>query len=230
MATVKKNTIQKATSKKVETVNSVAQTEESVDLKKQNEELKNQLNEMMANYKDMQLQMQNMLIAAQAQKATNITPDDGVAIVGCRLFTGATLSSQGGDISIPVAFREEVEISYSELREIFKNPFGFKNMFKKDTLYFKDDKDYKKFSIKKEVFLDDDSLIKMLETGNSNIVIERAKEITREKKDLTEVFALIYQIAYLIDRKKVNLDYEVRSALEKYFEVDFKTLINNLHQ
>ena len=44
------------------------------------------------------------------------------------------------------------------------------------------------------------------------------------------MFALIYQIAYLIDKKKVDLDYEVRSNLEKYFDVDFKTLINNLHQ
>ena len=45
-----------------------------------------------------------------------------------------------------------------------------------------------------------------------------------------EVFALIYQIARLIDEKKVDLDYEIRSTLERYFDVEFSMLIYNLHQ
>ena len=102
-------------------------------------------------------------------------------------------------------------------------------MFKKGLLYFKDADDYKKFSIKQEIDISDKYLKEMLKS-NANAIIEKAKEITKDKKDFMEVFALIYQIAYLIDKKEVDLDYEIRSSLEKYFEVDFKTLINNLHQ
>ena len=60
--------------------------------------------------------------------------------------------------------------------------------------------------------------------------IEKVKEITQDKKDLMEMFALIYQIARLIDENRVTLDYSVRSNLEKYFDVGFDSLINNLHQ
>lgn len=199
-------------------------------LAEENATLKNQLEEMMKNYKDMQLQLQNMLIAQQANASMTSQAIEGSSTVGCRIFNGVTLSSQGGDIAIPIQYREEVDITYPELREIFKNPFGYKNMFRKGILYFVNEDDYKKFNIKVDIDLEDDALSNLLTKSNGSSIIDAVKSITNDKKDLTEMFALIYQIAYLIDKKKVDLDYEVRSNLEKYFDVDFKTLINNLHQ
>ena len=216
----KKSVSQKPVEEKVD-VNSAN------DLAEENANLKSQLAEMMSNYKDMQLQLQNMLLAQQAQNT--VARPEGMAKVGCRIFNGVTLSSQGGDINIPIQYREEVEIDYSELREIFKNIFGYKNLFKKGVLYFVNKDDYKKFNIKEEIDISDEGLIKVLTENNASSVIEIMKSITRENKDLTEMFTVIYQIAYLIDTKKVDLDYEIRSNLEKYFNVDFKTLINNLH-
>lgn len=217
-----KGVTQTSVNKETENVNSASLAEENATLKVQ-------LEEVMKNYQNMQIEMQKMLIAMQSQQIANGQNNDGTAIVGCNIFNGATLSSQSGDISIPIQYREEVEVSYSELREIFKNTFGYKTMFRKGLLYFKNIEDYKKFNIKQEIDISDKYLKDMLKS-NVNVIIERAKEITGDKKDYMEVFAFIYQIAYLIDKKEVDLDYEVRSGLEKYFEVDFKTLINNLHQ
>ena len=217
-----KGVTQISVNKETENVNSASLVEE-------NAALKGQLEEVMKNYQNMQIEMQKMLIAMQSQQIANGQNNDGIAIVGCNIFNGATLSSQSGDISIPIQYREEVEVSYSELREIFKNTFGYKTMFRKGLLYFKNIEDYKKFNIKQEIDISDEYLKDMLKS-NVNVIIEKAKEITGDKKDYMEVFAFIYQIAYLIDKKEVDLDYEVRSGLEKYFEVDFKTLINNLHQ
>lgn len=218
----KKSITQTAVEEQTENVNSANLAEENATLKKQ-------LDDVMQNYKDMQIEMQKMLLAMQSQQLLNNGASEGSVTVGCNIFNGATLSSQSGDISIPIQYREEVEISHTELREVFKNPFGYKTMFKKGLLYFTKEEDYKKFGIKQEIDISDDALKTMLK-GNINNIIEKAKEITRDKKDFMEVFAFIYQIAYLIDKKEVDLDYEVRSGLEKYFEVDFKALINNLHQ
>lgn len=197
-------------------------------LVEENANLKAQLTEMVENYKEMQLQLQNMLIAQQAQKIPANNDDD--IVVGCRIFNGATLSSVGGDIIIPVGYREETEVKAVELREIFKSPFGYKHMFRKGTLYFVDEANYKRFGITKEIDLSDDSLIELLENNNENMIIEKIKQMTTDKHDLMEVFAIIYQIAYLIDHKKINLDYEVRHNLEKYLNVDFKDLISNFYQ
>ena len=226
-----------ATSNKTKKVSISQETEKenvnSAGLAEENAQLKVQLEEMMANYKEMQANMQNMqqlLIASQANQVSGAGNKDGSTRVGCRIFNGATLVSQGGDISIPIQYRDETEIDYSELREIFKNPFGYKTMFRKGTLYFVNDDDYKRFGITKDIDLSDNHLKSILENTNASAVIEEVKNITNDKRDLTEMFALIYQIAYLIDNKILELDYDVRNSLEKYFEVDFKTLINNLHQ
>lgn len=248
METTKKSTTKKATTKKsvsqkaekVDEVNS-ALAEENAVLKKQleemqtkktveNDELRKQLDDMMKNYKNMQLQLQNVLLTQKNQNE-KLKPDNtGGAIVGCLIFNGATLVSQGGDVIIPIEYKQEVEVEYSELREIFKNPFGYRSLFRKGILYFVDPEDYKRFNIKQEIDLSDDALINLLSHSTPFTITDKMKQMTRDKKDLTEMFAIIYQIAHLIDIKKVDLDYEIRSSLEKYFEVDFKTLINNLHQ
>lgn len=220
--TTKKSITQKPVEEKG-TVNSAKLAEENASLKKE-------LEEMMSNYKDMQIQLQNMLLAQQNQAAANNKLQEDKIIVGCRIFNGATLSSPGNDVTIQIPYLEEVEMTYSELREVFKSPFGYKNMFKKGILYFVNPDDYTKFTIKQEIDLSDDALIKLLSENTSTFIIEKAKEITKDKKDLMEMFALIYQIARLVDEKKVNLDYSIRSNLEKYFDVDIDTLIFNLHQ
>lgn len=200
----------------------------SSKLEEENANLKNQLKEMMDNYKEMQLQLQTMLIAQQNQNVPTTNDED--IVIGCRIYNGATLSSIAGDIIIPVGYREEVEIKATELREVFKSPFGYKHMFRKGMLYFKDNDNYKRFSITPEIDLSDEGLVKLLEKADETEIIEHVKKITKDKKDLMEVFALIYQIAYLIDKKQVILDYEVRHSLEKYFNIDFKDLINNFYQ
>lgn len=199
------------------------------DLVEENASLKKELEEMMSNYKDMQMQLQNILLAQQVQALSAKGTNDTI-IVGCRIFNGVTLSSVGGDISISIQNQEEVETSYTELREIFKSPFNYKNMFKKGILYFVNPDDYTRFSIKPEIDLSDEKLVDLLSNNTSHYIIEYCKKITNDKKDLMEMFALIYQIARLIDGKKVDLDYEIRSNLEKYFNIEFTELINNLHQ
>lgn len=218
----KKSVSQKPVEEKVDVNSTNKLVEENASLKKE-------LEEMMSNYKDMQVQLQNMLLAQQAQ-ALNAKGTDDTIIVGCRIFNGVTLSSIGGDISISIQNQEEVETSYTELREIFKSPFNYKNMFKKGILYFVNPDDYTRFSIKPEIDLSDDNLVDLLSNNTSHYIIEYCKKITNDKKDLMEMFALIYQIARLIDGKKVDLDYEIRSNLEKYFNIEFTELINNLHQ
>ena len=75
------------------------------DLVEENASLKKELEEMMSNYKDMQMQLQNILLAQQAQALSAKGTDDTI-IVGCRIFNGVTLSSVGGDISISIQNQE----------------------------------------------------------------------------------------------------------------------------
>ena len=103
-------------------------------------------------------------------------------------------------------------------------------MFKKGILYFVNEEDYTRFSVKPEIDLSDENLIKILSEKSYTDIVTYFQTITKDKKDLMEVFALIYQVARLIDEKKVDLDYEIRSNLEKYFDVEFSALIYNLHQ
>ena len=172
-AITKKSVLQKADTK-VEEVNS-ALAEENAKLKKQleatqelnkkyedlqdeikeNEDLKRQLDEMMRNYKNMQLQLQNVLLTQKNQNEQVKPEANGNVIVGCLIFNGATLVSQGGDIIIPIEYKHEVEVEYAELREIFKNPFGYRSLFRKGILYFVNPDDYKRFNIKQEIDLSD---------------------------------------------------------------------------
>lgn len=217
----KVNTKTKSVTQKVQEDKNVNPT----DLAGENAKLKEELEQMMSNYKDMQLQLQNMLLAQQNLKGRD---DEEELIVGCRIFNGAWLSSEKGDISIFIGYKDEVGIKVTELREIFKNPFGYKQMFIKGSLYFKNEEDYKKFNIRKDFDLSDEG-IKELLAKPSNQVIEEVKKITNEKKNLTQVFVLLYQIASLIDANDIDIKYETRNALERYFDVDFVDIINNLH-
>ena len=167
--TVKKSVTQKPNEGKVN-VN-------STDLVEENASLKKELNEMMQNYKEMQLQLQNMLLAQQTQALSNTKSGDGTAIVGCRIFNGATLSSQGGDISIFIQYQDEEEITYSELKEIFKSPFNFKNMFKKGILYFVNKEDYVRFGIKPEIDLSDEALIDLLSNERPTDIVDYVSKI-----------------------------------------------------
>lgn len=217
----KVNTKTKSVTQKVQEDKNVNPT----DLAGENAKLKEELEQMMSNYKDMQLQLQNMLLAQQNLKGRD---DEEELMVGCRIFNGAWLSSEKGDISIFIGYKDEVGIKITELREIFKNPFGYKQMFIKGSLYFKNEEDYKKFNIRKDFDLSDEG-IKELLAKPSNQVIEEVKKITNEKKNLTQVFVLLYQIASLIDTNDIDIKYETRNALERYFDVDFVDIINNLH-
>ena len=217
----KVNTKTKSVTQKVQEDKNVNPT----DLAGENAKLKEELEQMMSNYKDMQLQLQNMLLAQQNLKGRD---DEEELIVGCRIFNGAWLSSEKGDISIFIGYKDEVGIKVTELREIFKNPFGYKQMFIKGSLYFKNEEDYKKFNIRKDFDLSDEG-IKELLAKPSNQVIEEVKKITNEKKNLSQVFVLLYQIASLIDANDIDIKYETRNALERYFDVDFVDIINNLH-
>ena len=217
----KVNTKTKSVTQKVQEDKNVNPT----DLAGENAKLKEELEQMMSNYKDMQLQLQNMLLAQQNLKGRD---DEEELMVGCRIFNGAWLSSEKGDISIFIGYKDEVGIKVTELREIFKNPFGYKQMFIKGSLYFKNEEDYKKFNIRKDFDLSDEG-IKELLAKPSNQVIEEVKKITNEKKNLTQVFVLLYQIASLIDANDIDIKYETRNALERYFDVDFVDIINNLH-
>lgn len=223
MATkITKKNPQKAITDELQDVNSAEQN----ILAEENKKLKEELEGMISNYKEMQLQLQNMMIANQAKDSQ--LKDEEITI-GCRIFNGVTLSSPGGDITIPIGYREEAQVTTSELKDIFKNPFGYKNMFKKGIIYFEDEDNYKKFKITKEFDLSDENLIALLSSNTYNI-IEQIKLITNDKKDLTQIYALIYQIAYLISHRKVDMDYDVRSQLEKYLGVEFSTLITNLNK
>ena len=116
----------------------------------------------------------------------------------------------------------------------FSSTYPAKNTKKKEDNTYNprypwfDEEDYKKFNIRKDFDLSDEG-IKELLAKPSNQVIEEVKKITNEKKNLTQVFVLLYQIASLIDANDIDIKYETRNALERYFDVDFVDIINNLH-
>lgn len=215
--------------KKTET-NDVSKTEEIVKEKisKTNNVDKEELlstiseqNNVIEEMKKQLAEMQKAFISMQSNTSTvlNNEEDDTVRI-GCRFINGVPVYSPKRDIEYEIKYGEEneIEVSPNEMRMLLKTNF-VREFLRKDVLYFVNDSDYDKFKITNRFYLNDDELIKLVSSKNSNHVISELNKYTRDKRDDPVFHCLFYRIVKLsMDGKLGSMPYETRKSIEEYFQ------------
>ncbi|MEG0835772.1 MAG: hypothetical protein RR413_10050 [Christensenellaceae bacterium] len=209
-------TIEKET---VEKKSEVLVDEEKELLKNQLKMQSEQMATLMENFKKLQTQMQY----------TGGSQTEETIEVGCRINNGTDLCSKDESVTIHLDCGEEAEIFVSDFKLILGNPFGYKELFKKDILYFVDEANYQRFRIKKDISLEKDEIISRLTLNSVTNMIEWAKKITNEKHNLNVMYCLLYLVANLYSSGELkDWGYESRTSFEKYFDVEVDRLVQNL--
>ena len=208
------------------------------ELNKENAELKTKLekqeNEFSNKFKQMQTQMDALLEIMKKvptnNSQKNIQEDEDIA-VGCRLFAGLGMVNADGTQTIVFRCGEKKYIPYEDLKSFLKeNSRNNKALFANGLLFFYDEENYSRFKIKKIVDLDEQHIIDILTTPDTNQMIGKINELTNNLRKESVLHTLKFMIADMLIRdasKLRNFTYDNRDALEKYIGVKFDTLISN---
>jgi hypothetical protein len=209
------------------------------ELNKENAELKTKLekqeNEFSSKFNQMQSQMDALLEIMKGKVPTNNSPkniqeDEDIA-VGCRLFAGLGMVNADGTQTIVFRCGEKKYIPYEDLKSFLKeNSRNNKALFANGLLFFYDEENYSRFKIKKIVDLDEQHIVDILTTPDTNQMIGKINELTNNLRKESVLHTLKFMIADMLIRdasKLKNFTYDNRDALEKYIGVKFDTLISN---
>lgn len=204
-------------------------TKPKVDYAKIVEEQRQQIEEM-------QKQMQQMTaMFAMFQNGGLNFPNQHAqkesARIGCRAFSGVTLST--GDESIQYSFEvgDEKDIPLDDLKQLLKEngTRNNKRLFEKGLFYFVDPEDYKTFGIKPRVDLSIENIKRVVTEPDIDKMIREVKEMTKDKVDWAITHSLKFTIAQMwVDKENQplkNWTYANRVALENYFGNKFDDLI-----
>lgn len=209
------------------------------ELNKENAELKTKLekqeNEFSNKFNQMQAQMDALLEIMKGKISTNNSPkniqEDEDITVGCRLFAGLGMVNADGTQTIVFRCGEKKYIPYEDLKSFLKeNSRNNKALFANGLLFFYDEENYSRFKIKKIVDLDEQHIIDILTTPDTNQMIGKINELTNNLRKESVLHTLKFMIADMLIRdasKLKNFTYDNRDALEKYIGVKFDTLISN---
>lgn len=191
-------------------------------LKEQLKSQSEQMAKMMEDFKKIQ---------SEIKKNGDFKPSviDETIDIGCRINNGVHLCSKDESVIIDLLCDEETEVFVSDFKLVLGNPFGYKELFKKDILYFVDEENYQRFRIKRDISLNKEDIIDHLTKDSVNEMIEWLKSITNEKHNFNVLYCLMYQVAKLYPAGNLkDWGYESRTTFEKYFEVEVNNLVNNL--
>jgi len=183
---------------------------------------------MLEMMKAMKLEIENMKKVPVFSGMVQNDNDEPVEI-GCKLFNGATLSSANGDVSVVLKCGEETEVTIRELKDIFRNQFDFKNMFRKGVLYFVDKDMYKYFKIRNVIDLSDEKLIEELVEKEPNEMVKFLKKVTNDKRNDMVSHTICYNVASMLRDGKLKFwSYDGQSTFEQYMNVKLSNVIKNI--
>lgn len=204
----------------IDIVNKEDKKEELVSGEVNNEE-KKELSEVEALKKqieEMKIAMQ-LLLNNQTQPVKNDKEDE--VIIGCRVLQGigwGDPNDTAGEIRLK--YNEELPVTISDMKRFFRK-YSTKKLFEDGLCYFSNENDYVLFNIKKHVDLSNDNLVRILKMNNIQSIISEFNVLTENKKNSSVINCVIYRICDMIKKNEINLDYYTRTALEKYFGIEF---------
>lgn len=205
-------------------------------LKEQNKKLKDQNEEQKLSFEKRFLKMQEQIESllnnglVQNTKTENLISEETEILVGCRAFSGATLSNVDGSISIVFVGGEEKYIEIEDMKSLLKENVTRNNklLFMNGLFYFVNEEYYKKFNIKKNIDLSEKNIIDILLTPDIDKMINKVKDLTNDKHNTSVTHTFQFFVAKLLVDSKHPLamwKYESRMALETYLENKFDELI-----
>lgn len=215
MANTKTNKNQKVSAVKDQVVENKKENEEVEALKAQLEEMKKAMAQLLNTQQE------------KSQKIVVKEQEDEV-IIGCRLLQGigwGDKTDSAGEIRL--AYGEEQSVPVSDMKKFFRKT-AIRRLFEDGLCYFADPESYALFNIKKHIDLSDEAIIEMLSNKDANAIVRKLSEITTDKKDSAIVNCLVYRISDMIRKRKLNLDYYTRMAVERYLGVEFDRCIASL--
>lgn len=164
-------------------------------------------------------EMQAMMISMQSKQSfsNTITNANNKVSIGCRFLNGVTVYSPNREIEIFIPYGENniIDFTENEMSMLLKQKF-FREFLAEDVLYFINEEDYARYSIKKIMSLDDDSIIDILD-GKENLKSVFDK-YTNSKRNDPVSHVLFYTIVNLVDKNKISrLGIGVQREIEDYF-------------
>ena len=187
----------------------------------------------------MQQQMQQMTaMFAMLQNggfnfANNANKKEEVRI-GCRAFSGITLSTRDESIQYTFEVGDEKDIPIEDMKQLLKEngTRNNKKLFEKGLFYFVDKEDYKTFGITPRVDLSIENIKRIVTEPDIDKMLREVKEITKDKVDWAVTHSLKFTIAQMwVDKETQplkNWTYANRVALENYFGNKFDDLIASI--
>lgn len=202
---------------------------QKVDYAKIVEEQRQQIEEMQKQMQQMatmfaMLQNGGMNFANNSLKKENVK-------IGCRAFSGITLSTRDESIQYSFEVGDEKDIPIDDLKQLLKEngTRNNKRLFEKGLFYFVDEEDYKTFGIKPRVDLSIENIKRIVTEPDIDKMIREVKEMTKDKVDWAITHSLKFTIAQMwVDKDNQPLKdwtYANRVALENYFGNKFDDLI-----
>lgn len=143
--------------------------------------------------------------------------------VGCNAAMGVTLTSPSGDIEVSIKYGETVILSDEDVRNLIKKNSN-RNLLSSGILYFIDDDNYSIFGINKKVDMNDDKIISIICSEDTNKIKSYFDSCTSKKFDANVMNTLFYKIVILNNSGSFgNISYDVRKLIETYFNMSIET-------
>lgn len=170
---------------------------------------------------DSVLKMNDRLVAENEQQKIIIQALKGSeprnVEVGCNAIAGITLLSPNNEIEVDIKYGETISLAEDDIRSLLKRN-STRKLFVSGIVYFVNEDDYNKFSIKRRQSINSDVIIKVFKTKNVNSLLRFYDNATSRKYDVDVMNILFYKIIDMnINHELGDFPYELRSATEEYF-------------
>lgn len=183
----------------------------------------NENDELRAQIAELKKQMESF----QTVNAASVTGESTVTI-GCRIMGGVVLENKDESIILRIPWKEEVEVYESDFRAVMANPFGYRELFKSDVIYFVNESDYAKFRISKAQSLSEETIKEEIMKPN---MFNWLKEITSEKRRTNVLYCILFGAVSLYRAGELaSWKYELRKQFQDYLGVDLDEYSNLLQE
>jgi len=183
-------------------------------LKKDNDEQ----NRSFSILKDQMAEMQSAFIKMQSIQSPQPKNNENKKYeIGCRLINGVTIFSPKREVELGIIYGQLLDVTEYEVDMLLKNNQN-RDFFKKDVVFFSKEEDYDTFRITDRLDISDKVLEEAALNLDSNKLVDKLNEWTRDKKDDPVLHSIFYRFVELYTNGRIiRMTYTNRKTIEAYF-------------
>lgn len=169
------------------------------------------------------LEKENRELKADKEASNRDLPASSETVfIGCNLIQGISLSSPNGDVDMKVDYKDVITLPAEDVVQVLKSGEN-RTLFVNGLMYFENEKDYERFSIKRKHNINRDVIKKVVLSNNQDKLQKFFDLNTRNKMDPTMVHTIFYNIIDLnIEDELEGMRFETREFIEEYFGMEMK--------